>query len=306
MKENGQSSLAEPGSAITVVPYRPTAGSPPGAELVEFPRLMDRARRHGVDLTGPLRLGFHELITLRSGELRCSVDFTPYVLRPGGWLWVWPGQVAQFHSPLTECDGRLLVFPTGFPNVATDALIRDSAHSPHRLITPDEERHAALTGLLDAMAQEYALAPDLPPEAYLETMRSLLSAILIRLAHLTGPRGQRPPGDEPFRRFHRAVEEDFARTHRVADYAARLGYSVRTLTRATRAAAGCGAKRYIDDRVLLEAKRLLVHTALPPAAISERVGFSYATVFHAFFRQRTGMTPAEFRSRTQSRADAGP
>ncbi|MFD5967865.1 helix-turn-helix transcriptional regulator [Streptomyces sp. NPDC060311] len=96
------------------------------------------------------------------------------------------------------------------------------------------------------------------------------------------------------------VEEGFGRTHRVEDYAARLGYSPRTLTRATRAALGCGAKRFIDDRVLLEAKRLLVHPDLPQATIGERVGFAHPTVFSAFFRQHTGMTPTEFRSVTQS------
>ncbi|WP_435811648.1 helix-turn-helix transcriptional regulator [Streptomyces decoyicus] len=78
-----------------------------------------------------------------------------------------------------------------------------------------------------------------------------------------------------------------------------LGYSVRTLTRATHAAAGCGAKRYIDDRVLLEAKRLLVHTALTATAIGDRLGFPDATVFTKFFRQRATETPATFRHRAR-------
>ncbi|WP_181805389.1 helix-turn-helix transcriptional regulator [Streptomyces shenzhenensis] len=129
-----------------------------------------------------------------------------------------------------------------------------------------------------------------------ETLRNLLSVILIRLVQLVEPRQGRSGGSAPFQVFRQAVEEDFHRTHRVGDYAARLGYSPRTLTRATRAALGCGAKRYIDDRVLLEAKRLLIHTSLPPADIGGRIGFSHPTVFSAFFRQHTGMTPTEFRS----------
>lgn len=91
----------------------------------------------------------------------------------------------------------------------------------------------------------------------------------------------------------RIVEE---RGHRVADYAARLGYSVRTLTRATRAATGRGAKRFIDEQILLEAKRLLFPTDVPPSTIGERLGFTYSTAFSAFFQQRTGMTPTVFRT----------
>lgn len=80
------------------------------------------------------------------------------------------------------------------------------------------------------------------------------------------------------------------------DYARKLRYSTRTLTRATIAATGSGAKRFIDDRVLLEAKRLLVHTDLSAAAIGERLGFPSATVFTKFFRQRVGRTPTAFRA----------
>jgi AraC-like DNA-binding protein len=203
-------------------------------------------------------------------------------------------------GPEAGADATVLVFPTGFPSAATDALIRDGEHVPYRLITPDPARQAALLRLLDALVAEHAGLGDLTLEAYVETLRDLLAVILVRLVHLADPRRRtRGTGREPFDRFRRAVEEDFGRTHRVEDYAARLGYSPRTLTRATRAALGVGAKRYLDDRVLLEAKRLLIHTALPPAVIGERIGFGYPTVFSAFFRQHTGMTPTEFRSQTK-------
>jgi AraC-like DNA-binding protein len=83
----------------------------------------------------------------------------------------------------------------------------------------------------------------------------------------------------------------------VEDFARGLGYSVRTLTRATCAAVGFGAESFIDDRVLLEAKRQLVHSDLAATAIGERLGFPDATVFTKFFRQRAGETPAAFRAR---------
>ncbi|MFV2118061.1 helix-turn-helix transcriptional regulator [Streptomyces sp. Act-28] len=299
MKENGRIPVGRGATGIPVVPYRPTPGRPPGLEVLDLPGLAARADRRGVPLAEPGRPAFHLVVAVRGGRLECLVDFTAYDMVAGDWLWVWPGQVLRFPDGHRGCDATVLVFPTGFPSAATDALIRDGEHTPHRLVTPGEPRQKALLRLLDALVEEHAALPDLSLEAYVETLRNLLSVILVRLAHLTDPRRRtRPGGSEPFHLFRRAVEEDFTRTHRVEDYAARLGYSPRTLTRATRAALGCGAKRYIDDRVLLEAKRLLVHTSLPPAVISERVGFTYPTVFSAFFRQRTGMTPTEFRSLT--------
>ncbi|MEU4658571.1 AraC family transcriptional regulator [Streptomyces sp. NPDC023723] len=301
MKKNGQFAAGRRPGGVPTVSYRPTPGRPPGLEVLDLPGLAARAEERERPLTAPVRPAFHLVVAVRGGRLACAVDFTAYTLGAGDWLWVWPGQVLQFPDGTgADADATVLVFPTGFPSAATDALIRDGEHAPYRLITPDPARQAALLRLLDALVAEHAGLGDLTLEAYVETLRDLLAVILVRLVHLADPRRRtRGAGSEPFDRFRRAVEEDFGRTHRVEDYAARLGYSPRTLTRATRAALGVGAKRYIDDRVLLEAKRLLIHTALPPAVIGERIGFGYPTVFSAFFRQHTGMTPTEFRSQTK-------
>ncbi|GAA4811649.1 AraC family transcriptional regulator [Streptomyces ziwulingensis] len=317
MKGNGQISADHRGPGIPAVSYRPTPGRQPGLEILDLVGLAARAEERARPLSAPARPAFHLIVALRGGRLTCSVDFTSYTLAAGDWLWVWPGQVLQFPDGHAEGEGTVLVFPSGFPSAATDALIRDGEHVPHRLVTPDAARQTALLRVLDALAEEHACMTDLSLEAYTETLRNLLSVILVRLVHLADPRRRSSSSsssssssasaasssssdNETFHRFRRAVEEDFHRTHRVEDYAARLGYNPRTLTRATQAALGCGAKRFVDDRVLLEAKRLLIHTSLPPAAIGERIGFAYATVFSAFFRHHTGMTPTEFRSLTKS------
>jgi AraC-like DNA-binding protein len=91
----------------------------------------------------------------------------------------------------------------------------------------------------------------------------------------------------------------------VEDYARQLGYSVRTLTRASHLATGYGAKRVIQERVLLEAKRLLVHTELTSTAIAARIGMPDPTTFGKFFRRQTGETPADFRARVRGLDSGG-
>jgi AraC-like DNA-binding protein len=95
--------------------------------------------------------------------------------------------------------------------------------------------------------------------------------------------------------FRKEIEDSFAVTRRVEDYAERLGCSVRTLTRACLAVTGRSAKQVIDDRVTLEAKRLLAYSDLPVAAIGHQLGFSEPTNFGRFFARETGVTPGEFR-----------
>ncbi len=125
----------------------------------------------------------------------------------------------------------------------------------------------------------------------------LLSVLLLRLSYVRPDPVSSAPADDTFRRYSAALERDFRSSHRVTDYAAALGYSPRTLTRATLTATGTTAKQYLDARILLEAKRLLVHTDATAADISRTLGcFTEPTDFAKFFRKRDGRTPLEFRA----------
>ncbi|MFI9275717.1 helix-turn-helix transcriptional regulator [Kitasatospora sp. NPDC052896] len=128
-----------------------------------------------------------------------------------------------------------------------------------------------------------------------------MSVLVLSLAHACPAPTSAGAASEVFRSFRAAVERDFARSHHVADYAAALGYSVRTLTRAAQAATGFTAKQYIDARILLEARRLLAHTDATSAEISRRVGFHDPSDFAKFFRTRDGNAPLRFREVARGR-----
>ncbi|MFF4343053.1 helix-turn-helix transcriptional regulator [Kitasatospora sp. NPDC001540] len=301
MKKNGHDATGHRPYGPPAVPYRPAPGMPPGLNVAAL-RDLTAAPGASPPLPAlPARPAFHLLVAVRSGALSCSLDFTAHTAEPGDWLWIHPGQVLDSLRTTSDGDGTALIFPTGFLGEVAHRAIREAEHAPSRLIRPDAPRQETLLRLLDVLAAEHRDLVGLPLESHLETLRSLLSVIVMRLAHLVDPHRQgRSGSDELFDRFRRAVEEDFTRTHRLESYAARLGYSPRTITRATRQARGCGAKQYIDDRVLLEAKRLLIYTSLPQNTIGKRIGFTHPTAFSAFFRHRTGMTPSEFRTLTRA------
>ncbi|MFF5521873.1 helix-turn-helix domain-containing protein [Streptomyces coeruleorubidus] len=75
-----------------------------------------------------------------------------------------------------------------------------------------------------------------------------------------------------------------------------LGCSVRTSP--AQAVAGTGARQVIDDRRLLEARRLLDHSGWT-AAVAAHLGFPDAADFGRFFRNRTGLTPAAYAAREE-------
>jgi AraC-like DNA-binding protein len=247
----------------------------------------------GADFMRPLRPRFHHLVALRRGRLRQTVDFTGYDLEPGTWLWVRPGQVQQW-GDLTSVDGTVIIFEQGFLDPATSAHLDD----PHGAVVrvPAEADHKALRAAAVALEREFRTPGRLPLETHQAILRHLLSVVVLNLAQMCASPGRpAPQATEAFLRFRDAVETDFASTRRLEDYARTLGYSTRTLSRASLDAAGVAAKEYIDRRVLLEAKRLLAHGDQPAAKIAVRLGFSSGTNFSKFFRQRAGTSPLAFR-----------
>ena len=132
-----------------------------------------------------------------------------------------------------------------------------------------------------------------------------LAALLLQLA-LLEPSGSAPsdgPSHEAFGWFREHIQDHFHEWHKVSDYADRLGYSSRTLNRLARQNTGLSAKELIDERVVLEAKRLLSHGDGSVSEVANALGFEDASNFSSYFRRHTHMTPGTFR--TRSRAGQG-
>jgi len=74
-----------------------------------------------------------------------------------------------------------------------------------------------------------------------------------------------------------------------------MNVSEKKLTNATKKIAGRTPKELIDDRVMLEAKRLLTHTNHSIKEIGYELGFEEPTNFIKFFKKHAAKTPIEFR-----------
>lgn len=158
--------------------------------------------------------------------------------------------------------------------------------------------YAVLSTLLGQLRAEY----DRPESAVsAEILQLRLATVLLQIDRLPHPDGGSDPhaGGEVYARFRAELERSYATTRRAADYAHRLGYTVKTLTRACTAATGQPVKHVIDGRVALEGRRLLAHTDEPVATIARRVRFPEPTNFGKFFTRHTGVTPGVFRQTHQ-------
>jgi AraC-like DNA-binding protein len=264
-------------------------------EVVRLSTLRDRTSRLR-SFSLPSRITFHRILTLSRGVITHTVDFERVELRPGRWLWIRPGQVQQWGA-LGGAEGTVVYFEPAFldADTARVAGLHDS-YAPS-VIDPDNASGNSLRLLAGQLLEEFDSLGEIPLQVHTAVLRHLLATLVLRLSHAGDqPAGARTrPLPEVFARFRALVERDFARSRDVSEYAAQLGYSPRTVSRATHEAFGIAAKQFIDRRVTLEAKRLLAHDELSAAQIARYLGFTSATNFTKFFRRHTGSTPGAFR-----------
>ena len=257
----------------------------------------------------PERLEFYQLIHFTGGKGSHQVDFRSYQIRRGTLIVAQPKQVQQFHlNP--SLKGRLLLMDPVFLDASRQnetAPSLDMTGWPAWLELPawlDEDVMRAF----DIVARETSgYQGDALTARFLQHIILALLLEIQRFALEARPGNNQHPShlSNVMRLLKGEVETNFHRERSVRFYARRLGYSEKTLTRACIASQGRTAKELIDERVALEAKRLLAHSRSSSVEIGCQLGFSEATNFVKFFKRVTRVTPSTFRSQVTAAAGAG-
>jgi AraC-like DNA-binding protein len=97
--------------------------------------------------------------------------------------------------------------------------------------------------------------------------------------------------------FRAKLDRDFITRKRPADYAEGLNISVAYLNECVRSATGLSVTHHIQQRVILEAKRLLYHSDNSVKEIATALVYDDYPYFSRLFTKVTGMTALAFRSR---------
>ena len=288
--------MARRPAAIRSLPFRHNVKPALGFEIFRLSQLFDRAARRQIDheLETPQRPEFHTIYVGLRGKGQLVVDFTPVPLGANQLTFVARGRVQHF-VPDRSVDAWMLLFTPEFllaggdaPDpLASAATLSPSWPVPAVAVSPVLARELeALAAQLDA---EHARPFD-------EIQPWLLTALL-RVLVLRGERlvGGGPQLAAPLQRFFTILERDHATTRSVEHYARQAGISARRLAELVHGHAGKSTKQVIDERVILEQKRLLVHTGLSVKELAERTGFAEPTNLVKFFRHHVGETPLAFR-----------
>lgn len=235
----------------------------------------------------------HGIIVPIAGTGRHIVEGREVSFEPGSVVHILPGQLQRW-LPDETYRGYVLVID---PFVCPPGLFDRAMPSPVvQLGHSIDVAHSLVTSLL---------RPEILPPRAQESLRVSLAAVLLELiaAAVDGP----DVPEDLFTEyslvadFRRELEFHYLETRVVADYAAMVGCSTKTLTRATNRLLGQTPKQIIDARVTYAAIRLLANTTISVNWISQKLGFSQQSNFAKFFARHVNMTPAAYREACKPR-----
>ena len=163
------------------------------------------------------------------------------------------------------------------------------------VISLSDAELAKLRPYLTLLQTEYQL--DQPRNSAALT-RHLLAIVLQLTREFQRVRAGRAAPASPglHQAFSQLLNAQYRHVTGVRDYAEQLHVSPDQLQQAVQAATGKSPKQLIDERLLMEAKRLLYWAQLPAKEIAWQLGFANAQYFSRFFKKHTGYTPLGFRA----------
>jgi AraC-like DNA-binding protein len=299
MVKIGQNHAMSKIADITSVGFNPPRDTRLAVEAMSIDELRQRAPADHFNQLQ--RADFYRLIGVLEGQTCPMVDFSTIAAKPGDWLLVRPGQIFRYDFSRSWVGWIVVFRPDGLDILPKldDLLCLRSLNA---------EQQDWMSRCMQQLHKDGALSTDVGLRNAL--LRLQLSGTLLRLWHWqsldVAPGSYATAELSNFRRFRNLLELNFASQHQVQHYASTLGMSEKTLSRLCAATTGVPAKTVIQQRVALEAKRLLAHTHLAVQTVGQELGFEDPTNFVKFFRKETGMTPLAFRASQKAIPDNRP
>lgn len=263
-------------------------------------RMEEIYRLAGGKTDAPHRHDFYTIIWLQRGTGVHHIDFVSYPLSGNQIFFLSPGKVHQLDTP-TEPFGWVMTFSREFlmlNHIEEDFLLninlfRDFGETPP--LEPDQVLVEKLDQIMVDMAAWYQDANRFSYRA----IGSLLQLFLIHCnqictLHQGEPEGMLS-GAGILRQFRAHVEEQFRSVHKVGEYAEKQFITAKYLNQVVRSLTGKTAKELIQDRIVLEAKRMLRYSEDSIKEIAYALGYEEPLHFSGFFKKCTGLSPSAFR-----------
>ena len=251
-------------------------------------------------ITKPHKHDFYLIILFTQGSGKHFIDFEEYEIAPNTLFFLKPGQVHSWELS-EDIEGYILFHDEEFlllsPETERDIyqiLAYSLNHSPLYTLSNTEQ----FVSLYQNMLEE-SVATKKYKRSYIMHLMGIMYIQMGRMMN-TSEYASLPIKNNYIRNLELLIDKNFKTWKTPSDYSAHLNISTAHLNSLSQNEFGKSTRQLINDRIILEAKRLLTYSNLQIKQVGDELNFNDISYFIRFFKKQTGDTPEKFRKAIQN------
>jgi AraC family transcriptional activator of pobA len=238
----------------------------------------------------------HSFFLLESGTVSMEIDFKKYKITPRTIIYMHPDQV---HRIMAFDNVTVSSWSINNENLNPGYLELLENLMPAKPLVLNKETFSIVA---EAVALSIKFAERKNDKLYHSLLKDSCNTLVALVVSLY--LGQAKSTEKPTRfemvtkAFRKTLERNYTRLKRPAAYALNLHISTPYLNECVKATTGYSVSHHIQQRVILEAKRLLYHSDKSVKEIATALGYDDYPYFSRLFTKVTGMSALAFRNKT--------
>lgn len=238
---------------------------------------------------------YHLFFLQEKGTTTIEIDFQEYTIKPSSVVFIHQNQV---HRTLSFNNASASIWTISNENLNPEYLKLLEEITPAKPLRLNQESFAILT---EAISFCLKLAERKNEKLYYPLIKGSCNTLigLVISQYLV----QSKPFDKLSRygivskAFKALLEQNFVSAKRPTEYAKQLNISSPYLNECVKNTTGLSVSHHIQQRVVLEAKRLLYHSNMSVKEIATELGYDDYPYFSRLFTKISGMTALAFRNK---------
>lgn len=249
------------------------------------------------DWKQPERHDRHSFFLLESGHVKMEIDFRIYEISSPSVIYMHPDQV---HRIMGFNEVTVWAWALNDENLSMAYLKMLDDMTPAVPLELNKEQYELLSeSALMAVKLSHRKKDPLYHSLFRNQMNVLVGLVIADLSDQCKATDQLTRAESVTKAFRAMLSANYMSLKRPAEYAEKLNLSISYLNECVKNTTGQPVSRHIQDRVILEARRLLFHSNQSLKEISAALGYEDYPYFSRLFTKVTGISPANFRSKNR-------